>query len=69
VQNLAARIRGKVQMTTGLMDETCPPSTQFAAYNKIVSHKEVFVYPDYEHEGFPGYDDRTYRFMMEMATQ
>jgi cephalosporin-C deacetylase len=69
VQNLAARIRGKVQMTTGLMDETCPPSTQFAAYNKIVSPKEVFVYPDYEHEVFPGYDDRTYRFMMEMATQ
>jgi cephalosporin-C deacetylase len=66
VQNLASRIRGKVQMTTGLMDEVCPPSTQFAAYNKITAPKEMLLYPDYGHEGYPGYDDRTYGFMMGM---
>ena len=39
VQHLAGRIAAQVQMTTALMDTVCPPSTQFAAYNKIRSDK------------------------------
>ena len=35
VQHLAPRISGEVLMGVGLMDTICPPSTQFAAYNKI----------------------------------
>ena len=46
IQHLAPRIRAKVLMGTGLMDTTCPPSTQFAAFNKITSEKQVLVYPD-----------------------
>ncbi|MCL1796261.1 MAG: acetylxylan esterase, partial [Clostridia bacterium] len=34
-QFLAPRIRGRVLLFVGLMDSICPPSTQFAAYNKI----------------------------------
>ena len=34
-QHLAPRIRGEVRMATGLMDTVCPPSTQFAAYNRM----------------------------------
>ena len=41
VQNLAKRIKAEVLMLTGLMDTTCPPSTQFAVYNKITSNKNV----------------------------
>lgn len=66
IQNLAPRIRCKVLMTTGLMDTVCPPSTQFAAYNKIASEKEVVFYPDFGHEGLPGNNDRIFRYMMEM---
>jgi len=44
VQHLAERIRARVQMTTSLMDMVCPPSTQFAAYNKIRSDKEMILY-------------------------
>ncbi|MCC3376507.1 alpha/beta fold hydrolase [Cohnella sp. REN36] len=62
VQHLAPRIRGEVLMATGLMDTITPPSTQFAAYNKIVAPKELVVYPDYGHEGLPGFDDRTMAF-------
>jgi len=40
------------------MDDICPPSTQFAAFNKIQSKKEVVIYPDYTHEGLPGFNDR-----------
>ena len=63
-QHLAPRIKAEVLMYTGLMDTICPPSTQFAAYNKIISKKEVVFYPDYGHEGLPGESDRTFNFML-----
>jgi cephalosporin-C deacetylase len=63
VQHLAPRIRGEVLMATGLMDETCPPSTQFAAYNKIVSRKNSVLYPDFGHEDLPGFSDRSFEFL------
>lgn len=64
---LAARIRGEVLMTTGLMDNICPPSTQFAAYNRISSPKDMVLYPDFGHEALPGCDDRIYKFMAALA--
>jgi cephalosporin-C deacetylase len=67
LQNLAKRIRGKVLMAVGLMDTICPPSTQFAAFNKIVAPKELAIYPDHAHEGLPGWSDRVFQFMLEMA--
>ncbi len=63
VQHLVPRIRGRVMMTVGLMDTVCPPSTQFAAYNKIQSEKELRVYPDFGHEVLPGRNDEIFQFM------
>lgn len=62
-QHLAPRIKAEVLMFTGLMDTCCPPSTQFAAYNKIESPKEVVIYPDYGHENLPRMPDKTLDFM------
>ena len=59
VQHLANRITGKVHMYTGLMDTICPPSSQFAAFNKIRSEKKVILYPDFGHEWLPDYMDET----------
>lgn len=53
IQNLAPRIKGKMLMLTGLMDDVCPPSTQFAAFNKVTAEKKVIFYPDFGHEGLP----------------
>lgn len=64
VQHLAKRIKGEVLMAVGLSDTVCPPSTQFAAYNKITSKKEMVIYPDYGHEMLPRFDDMTFEFMM-----
>ena len=69
VSNLAPRIRGKVLMATGLMDEVCPPSTQYAAYNRITSEKTHILYPDFGHEGLPDFADITFRFMLEMKEE
>ena len=66
IQYLAPRIRAKVLMGTGLMDVTCPPSTQFAAYNKMVCEKEVVIYPDFGHEALKGHDDIIFNFMSQL---
>ena len=65
-QHLANRIQAEVLMPVGLMDAVCPPSTQFAAYNKIASKKSLIVYPDFGHEGLPGCSDRIFDFMAEL---
>ena len=62
-QHLASRIRAEVLMPVGLMDTICPPSTQFAAYNKITAKKSLLLYPDFGHEGLPGCNDRIFDFM------
>ncbi|MBF6626667.1 acetylxylan esterase [Aerococcaceae bacterium zg-BR9] len=51
VKNLAHRIKVPVQMHVSLQDDVCPPSTQFAIYNRIESEKEVHVLREYSHEG------------------
>jgi len=66
VQHLAIRIKAKTLMATGLMDDVCPPSTQFAAYNKIKSEKELLVFPDFGHEGLPGANDLFYQFLGQL---
>ncbi|NLL69529.1 MAG: acetylxylan esterase [Epulopiscium sp.] len=65
IQHLAKRIRGEVLMGITLMDTICPPSTQFAVYNKIQSKKEAVIYPDYGHEHLPGFDDMVLEFLKE----
>ena len=66
VQHLAPRIQAEVFMSTGQMDTTCPPSTQFAAYNKITSPKTVSFYPDFGHENLPGLADDIFQFMSQL---
>jgi cephalosporin-C deacetylase len=53
-------------MGVGLMDTICPPSTQFAAYNKITANKSLEIYPDFGHEGLPGLNDKIIQFMLEL---
>jgi cephalosporin-C deacetylase len=59
----AQRVRAEVLMFTGLMDPICPPSSQFAAYNKLTAKKAYVLYPDFAHEPLPGQLDRTFAFM------
>lgn len=66
VQNLAPRIEAEVLMGTALMDQICPPSTQFAAYNKIRAGKEMVLYPDFGHEDLPGHMDRVFAFLTRL---
>jgi cephalosporin-C deacetylase len=66
VQHLAPRIRAKTLMITGLMDTICPPSSQFAAYNKITAPKDYVLYPDFGHEILPGHYDLIFKFLKDL---
>jgi cephalosporin-C deacetylase len=65
-QHLAPRIKGEVLLIGGLMDTITPPSTYFAAYNKITANKRHILYPDFGHEGLPGSDDIIWEFFQRL---
>jgi cephalosporin-C deacetylase len=63
VQHLAPRIQAQVELFVGLEDKVCPPSTQYAAYNKITSPKAIRTYPDFGHDDLPGAIDDIYQLI------
>lgn len=69
IQYLAERIGGTVRMMTGLQDEACLPSTQFAAYNRLRCSKDIIVYPDFGHEDLPDADDLTLAYFHDRFRQ
>ena len=66
IQNLAKRMKAELLMFTGLMDTICPPSTQFAMYNKVNSKKNVIFYPEYGHEQLKGVSDIIFEFLSDL---
>jgi cephalosporin-C deacetylase len=56
--NFAARARCPALFSTGLLDETCPPSTVFAAFNHYAgTHKDIKVWTFNNHEGGDAFQD------------
>jgi len=53
--NLSARAKAKALFSVGLMDEVCPPSTVYAAYNHWAGEKDIKIYTYNEHEGGRSY--------------
>lgn len=49
--NFAARAKATALFSVGLMDEICPPSTVYAAYNNYGGEKDIRVYTFNHHEG------------------
>lgn len=66
VQHLAPRIKASILMKVGLLDKTCPPSTQFAAYNKITSPKAMLIYPESEHDVPQSVPDYNFEFLRQL---
>lgn len=51
VRSFAARAKMRALFSVGLMDDICPPSTVFAAYNRWSGPKHVTVWTYNNHEG------------------
>jgi cephalosporin-C deacetylase len=49
--NFAARTKAEALFSVGLMDEICPPSTVYAAYNHYQGSKDIRIYEYNNHEG------------------
>ncbi len=49
--HLAARCSSPALFSVGLMDDVCPPSTVYAAYNAYAGPKQIVEYPFNGHEG------------------
>ncbi len=49
--NFAARARCSALFSVGLMDEVCPPSSVFAAYNHFAGPKQIRTWRYNHHEG------------------
>ena len=49
--NFAKRAKAQALFSVGLMDDICPPSTVYAAYNAWQGTKEMSVWPYNRHEG------------------
>jgi cephalosporin-C deacetylase len=49
--HFAARASSPTLFSVALMDEICPPSTVFAAYNHYAGLKQINVWPYNGHEG------------------
>lgn len=69
LQNMAGWIQAEMLFGCGLMDNVCPPSTQFAIYNKITAKKDMVIYPDFGHEGLPDMGDKRAVFFRWMLNQ
>ena len=61
IKNLAPWIDAPVLMSVGLVDTTCPPHINFAAYNHLAVPKEYIVYPNAGHS-LPG---KSYQVMID----
>jgi cephalosporin-C deacetylase-like acetyl esterase len=63
IKNLAPWIKCPVLMGVGLVDETCPPHINFAAYNQLSVPKEYIVYPESGHSIPAEFGDRRMEFI------
>ena len=56
--NLATRATAPALFSVALMDEICPPSTVYAAYNRYAGEKRIEEYPFNDHEGGGEFHDQ-----------
>ena len=65
--NFAVRARARALFSVGLMDEICPPSTVYAAYNYYAGPKNLTVWRYNHHEGGGTYQKQAQiRFLREL---
>ncbi|MDA1477383.1 alpha/beta fold hydrolase [Bacillus changyiensis] len=66
IQHLTPRIKGHVWWALAMKDMICPPSTQFAAYNKISASKDMLLFHEYGHEHLPSVADLMFQQMSRL---
>jgi cephalosporin-C deacetylase-like acetyl esterase len=65
VVNFAKRVRVPGFYSWGFNDETCPPTSTYAAYNQITAPKELFITKESGHAMTPEQRDRVSEWLVE----
>lgn len=65
--NFARRVKVPVQVAFGYNDETCPPTSLYAAYNVIPSRKELLLALEMTHSSIPEVRDRVRAWVLSKA--
>lgn len=68
VVNFARRLRAPGSYAWGYNDETCPPTSMFAAYNVITAPKELWLQLNMGHPSIAEFSDRFRERIRAMAT-
>jgi cephalosporin-C deacetylase len=63
--NLAPWIKCRTVVCNCLLDDVCPPSTIFAAYNHMLCEKQMSIYPFHKHEVPYEHNETRFRLIME----
>jgi cephalosporin-C deacetylase len=66
IQHLAKWVKAETMMGISLRDNICPPSTQFAVYNKLNCKKKMLLYPDFGHEPLPDFEDMVFQWISDI---
>ncbi|WP_025761363.1 acetylxylan esterase [Dyadobacter tibetensis] len=66
VVNFARRIKIPGHYMWGFNDETCPPTSMYAAYNMITAAKELSLYQDTGHWTYPEERDQMNNWLLKM---
>jgi len=64
--NLAPWITCRTVISSGLCDESCPPSTIYGVYNHITAEKQMEVYPFHKHEVPYDHNELKFRLLAEV---
>jgi cephalosporin-C deacetylase len=61
--NFASKLKCELLVGTGLLDNICPPSTQYAIFNNAKCEKRHVVFPKYGHELINFFEDENLKFI------
>lgn len=65
--NFAGRIKVPMIFGVGLIDNTCPPTTVFSAYNRLLGPKKIDIAPLMGHAFDPAYNKMLAEFVMKQG--
>lgn len=68
VVNFARQLKVPGIYSMGFNDETCPPTSMYAAYNVIIAPKELFIVPETGHWTYPEQNEKMTNWLVGKLT-
>lgn len=66
-KNFVSKISANVLFGITLLDTDCPPETQYAVFNNIISEKKLHVYKKFKHEEITDFKNKVFNFLLQQG--